>query len=413
MKDQLIESKFNVEAIRKVFPVLNQEINGYPLIYFDNAATSQKPQQVTDVLLRYYHTDNANIHRGIHTLAERATSAFEETREAVKDFIHAAEVEEIIFTKGTTEGINLVAQTFGKANLIEGDEVIISTMEHHSNIVPWQMICNEKGAKLKILPITNEGELIWETAEQLITSKTKIVALVFASNSLGSINPVQKIIELAHNAGAKVLLDAAQAAAHLEIDVQKLDCDFLVFSGHKIYGPTGVGVLYGKRALLEAMPPYQGGGEMIQEVTFEKTTYNELPYKFEAGTPNIADVIALQAAIHFINKIGKEVIAKHEHRLMVRATEGLKRIPEIKLIGTTKNKIGIVSFLIEGMHHLDVGIVLDAKGIAIRTGHHCTQPLMNFLKIEGTCRASFAVYNTEQEVDFFLESVARIVARRK
>ncbi|UKJ09258.1 aminotransferase class V-fold PLP-dependent enzyme [Solitalea lacus] len=413
MKDQLIEAKYDVETIRKLFPVLDQEINGYPLVYFDNAATSQKPLEVTDSLLNYYHADNANVHRGIHTLAERATSAFEKTRETVKDFINAAESEEIIFTKGTTEGINLVAQTFGRVNLNEGDEVIISTMEHHSNIVPWQMICDERKAKLIILPITKEGELIIEAFEELISTKTKIVAIVYASNSLGTINPVQKIIELSHNAGAKVLLDAAQAAAHLEINVQELDTDFLVFSGHKVYGPTGVGILYGKRALLEAMPPYQGGGEMIREVTFEKTTYNDLPYKFEAGTPNIADVIALQAAIHFINKTGKTAMADHEHRLLIRATEGLQQIPEVKLIGTAKNKIGIISFLIDGMHHLDVGIVLDAKGIAIRTGHHCTQPLMNFLGIEGTCRVSFAAYNTEREVDFFLESVARIIARRK
>ncbi len=405
--------ELDLQNIRSQFPVLSREVNGYPLVYFDNAATTQKPQAVISALLKYYERYNANIHRGIHTLAEEATAAYEDTRKAVRKFINAAEAEEIIFTRGTTEGINLVAQTFGRANLKRGDEVIVSAMEHHSNIVPWQLICEEKGAVLKVIPITAEGEIIWEAFEKLLTSRTKIVAIVYASNSLGTVNPVKKIITAAHNAGAKVLIDAAQAAAHCEMDVRDLDCDFLAFSGHKIYGPTGVGVLYGKRELLEEMPPYQGGGEMIKEVSFAKTTYNELPYKFEAGTPNIADVVAFKEAIHFVSKTGKPAMAAHEHRLLVKATEGLSRIPRVKLIGTAPGKIGVISFVVEGIHHFDMGMMLDAKGIAIRTGHHCTQPLMDFLKIEGTNRASFAVYNTLQEVEYFVNAVAGIIARKK
>lgn len=405
--------ELDLQTIRGQFPILSREVNGYPLVYFDNAATTQKPQAVISALLKYYERYNANIHRGIHTLAEEATAAYEDTRKAVRKFINAKEPEEIIFTRGTTEGINLVAQTFGRANLKRGDEVIVSAMEHHSNIVPWQLICEEKGAVLKVIPITAEGEIIWEAFEKLLTSSTKIVAIVYASNSLGTVNPVKKIIAAAHNAGAKVLIDGAQAAAHCEMDVQDLDCDFLAFSGHKIYGPTGVGVLYGKRELLEEMPPYQGGGEMIKEVSFAKTTYNDLPYKFEAGTPNIADVVALKEAIHFISKTGKPAMAAHEHRLLIKATEGLSRIPRVRLIGTAPGKIGVLSFVVEGIHHFDMGMMLDAKGIAIRTGHHCTQPLMDLLKIEGTNRASFAVYNTLQEVEYFINAVAGIIARKK
>ncbi len=405
--------ELDLQNIRSQFPILSREVNGYPLVYFDNAATTQKPQAVISALLKYYERYNANIHRGIHTLAEEATAAYEDTRKAVRKFINAREPEEIIFTRGTTEGINLVAQTFGRANLKRGDEVIVSAMEHHSNIVPWQLICEEKGAVLKVIPITAEGEIIWEAFEKLLTSRTKIVAIVYASNSLGTVNPVKKIITAAHTAGAKVLIDAAQAAAHCEMDVRDLDCDFLAFSGHKIYGPTGVGVLYGKRELLEEMPPYQGGGEMIKEVSFAKTTYNELPYKFEAGTPNIADVVAFKEAIHFVSKTGKPAMEAHEHRLLVKATEGLSRIPRVRLIGTAPGKIGVISFVVEGIHHFDMGMMLDAKGIAIRTGHHCTQPLMDFLKIEGTNRASFAVYNTLQEVEYFVNAVAGIIARKK
>lgn len=405
--------ELDLNAIRRQFPVLSREVNGYPLVYLDNAATTQKPKAVIEALLKYYDNYNANIHRGIHTLAEEATAAFEETRKAVCQFINAREPEEIIFTKGTTEGINLVAQTYGRANLHKGDEVIITAMEHHSNIVPWQIICDEKEAVLKVIPITEQGEIIGEAFEKLLSPRTKIVSVVYASNSLGTVNPVGKIIAAAHAAGAKVLIDAAQAAGHCETDVQELDCDFLAFSGHKIYGPTGVGVLYGKRALLEAMPPYQGGGEMIKDVSFAKTTYNELPYKFEAGTPNIADVIALKEAIRFINKVGKPAIARHEHRLLQIASEGLGSIKGVKLIGTAPGKIGVVSFVVDGIHHFDMGMMLDAKGIAIRTGHHCTQPLMDLLKIEGTNRASFAIYNTPEEASVFVKAVAGIAARKR
>lgn len=403
----------NVEEIRKDFPVLHQEVNGYPLIYLDNAATSQKPQQVIDALNYYYTHDNANIHRGIHSLAERSTANFEETRKAVQAFINAPEAAEIIFTSGTTGSINLVAQTYGRKFLQAGDEVIISAMEHHSNIVPWQLICEEKGAQLKVIPVTEEGELKIDEYKKLLSDKTKIVSVVYVSNTLGTINPVEEIIRLAHDAGAKVLVDAAQAIVHLPVDVQKLDCDFLAFSGHKMYGPTGTGVLYGKRDLLEAMPPYQGGGEMIREVTFAKTTYNDLPYKFEAGTPNIGDVVAMKAAIDYVNSLDREAAAEHEDFLLKKAMDGLKAIDGIRLIGTAAHKTGVASFISDRVHHFDLGMMLDAKGIAIRTGHHCTEPLMDIFNIEGTNRASFAVYNTEAEVDYFLETVKNIVHRRK
>lgn len=402
----------NVEEVRKMFPVLHQEVNGHPLVYFDNAATSQKPQQVIDALVHYYTDDNANIHRGIHTLAERSTTHFEETRKTVQSFINAAEAAEIIFTSGTTGGINLVAQTYGRKYLQPGDEVIISAMEHHSNIVPWQMICEEKGAVLKVIPITETGELELEAYKQLLSDKARIVSVVYVSNTLGTINPVDEIIRLAHAKGAKVLVDAAQAIVHFPIDVQALDCDFLAFSGHKMYGPTGVGVLYGKRALLEAMPPYQGGGEMIREVTFAKTTYNDLPYKFEAGTPNIADVVALKVAIDYINELDREAVAAHENALMVKAMDGLAAVKGIRLIGTAPQKTGVVSFVSDKIHHFDMGVMLDARGIAIRTGHHCTEPLMNRLGIEGTNRASFAIYNTSAEVDYFLQTVENIIRKR-
>lgn len=404
---------FDVQKIREQFPALHQKVNNRPLVYFDNAATSQKPQQVIDALLHYYKKDNANIHRGIHTLAERATADFEETRRAVQAFIHASEPEEIVFTSGTTGSINLVAQTYGRKFLNPGDEVIISAMEHHSNIVPWQLICEEKGATLKVIPITENGELILDEYKKLLTDKTKIVSVAYASNTLGTVSPIEAIIKLAHGVGAKVLIDAAQAVVHCPIDVQKSDCDFLAFSGHKMYGPTGTGVLYGKRKLLEEMPPYQGGGEMIKEVTFEKTTYNDLPYKFEAGTPNIADVVALKSAIEFMSDLDREAAAGHEALLLQKAMNGLQEIDGIRLIGTASDKIGVVSFVSENIHHFDLGMMLDTKGIAIRTGHHCTEPLMNFLQIEGTNRASFAVYNTEEEVDYFLNAVKEIIEKRK
>jgi cysteine desulfurase / selenocysteine lyase len=402
-------SYLDIEKIRSQFPVLHQQVNGKPLIYLDNAATNQKPKRVIDALRHYYERDNANIHRGIHTLAERATKAYETTRQAMQEFIHAKHQEEIIFTRGVTESTNLVASSFGRAFVNEGDEVIISGLEHHSNIVPWQMMCEEHKAVLKVIPITDIGEIDLDAYHKLLSSKTKIVAVNHASNSLGTINPIKEIIDLAHQFGAVVLIDGAQASSHLQIDVQELDCDFYCISSHKMYGPTGTGILYGKKELLEKMPPYMGGGEMIKDVTFAKTTYNELPYKFEAGTPNIADVIALNEAIQFINELGKDAIAAHENQLLKYASQKLSHITSVKLIGTAKEKVSVQSFVIEGIHHFDIGQMLDARGIAVRTGHHCTQPLMERFGIDGTVRASFAVYNTTQEIDQLVEGVERIV----
>ncbi len=416
MKDQTLNktlNTINAEDLRRDFPILKENVNGNPLIYFDNAATTQKPKSVIDALLNYYDHYNANIHRGIHSLAEKATSAFEDTRNTVKQFINADESEEIIFTYGTTDGINLVASSYGRANIQAGDEIIISAMEHHSNIVPWQILCEEKGAKLKIIPIDEHGELKYDEYEKLFNEKTKLVSIVHVSNSLGTINDIARIIEIAHNHKALVLVDGAQAAAHMEIDVRKLKCDFYVFSAHKIFGPTGVGILYGKRRLLENMPPYRGGGEMIKEVTFEKTTYNDIPYKFEAGTPNIADVVALKAAIEYLNHYKKSDVLDHEQQLLDYATNKIKQIPEIRIIGSAKDKIGVLSFVVENMHHFDIGMMLDARGIAVRTGHHCTQPLMDFFKIEGTIRASFSIYNTIAEVDYFVEILKQIINRWK
>lgn len=417
-----------INKIREQFPILHQKVNGKPLVYFDNAATTQKPLSVIEALNTYYSKDNANIHRAAHTLAARSTEMFEDTRKTIQTFINAREVEECIFTKGVTESINLVAQTWGRKYLQAGDEVIITSLEHHSNIVPWQMICEEKGAILKVIPINDAGELLMAEYDKLLSPKTKMLACVWVSNALGTINPVKEIIEKAHAVGAKVLLDGAQACSHLDVDVQTLDCDFLAISSHKLYGPTGVGVLYGKRELLEAMPPYQGGGEMIKEVSFERTSYSEIPYKFEAGTPNIGDVIAFKYALDFVNELGKENIRNHENELLHYLVNGLLRLNEtdvmssgvethqyaspqktITLIGTAREKVSVQSFIIEGMHHFDVGMMLDARGIAVRTGHHCTQPLMNRLGLDGTVRASFSVYNTMEEVDVFLEAVKKIV----
>lgn len=404
-----LTASIDVDKIRAQFPVLHQKVNGKPLIYFDNAATNQKPMRVIDALTRYYENDNANIHRGIHTLAERATKAYETTRHTLQAFINAKHVEEIIFTRGVTESINLVASSYGRAFLNAGDEVIVSGLEHHSNIVPWQMICEERKAVLKVIPVTEAGELDLEAYRKLLSDKTKVVAVNHASNSLGTINPVKEIITLAHQVGAVVLIDGAQASAHLHIDVQDLDCDFYCISSHKMYGPTGTGILYGKKELLEKMPPYMGGGEMIKEVTFAKTTYNDLPYKFEAGTPNIGDVIALNEAVNFINELGKDNIAAYEHELLLYAVEKLSAIKGVKLIGTAKEKVSVQSFVIDGIHHFDIGQMLDARGIAVRTGHHCTQPLMDRLGIEGTVRASFSVYNIKAEIDQLVEGVVRIV----
>ncbi|HCM76413.1 MAG TPA: cysteine desulfurase CsdA [Cytophagales bacterium] len=399
----------DIQKIRSEFPVLDQQVNGKPLVYLDNAATSQKPKRVIAKLKEYYEGYNANIHRGIHTLAETATKAYEATRESVRDFLGAAHVEEIIFTRGVTESINLVAATYGRSFLQKGDEIIIGTLEHHSNIVPWQMVCEEKEAVLKVIPVNDRGELDLKEYKQLLSSKTKIVATNHASNSLGTINPIKEIIELAHAQGAVVLIDGAQSAAHLPIDVKALDADFYCISSHKMYGPTGVGVLYGKKELLEKMPPYMGGGEMIKDVSFTKTTYNDLPYKFEAGTPNIADVVAFNEAIAFVNELGKENIHQHESELLAYATDKLSTIPGITLIGTAHHKVSVLSFIIEGIHHFDIGQMLDARGIAVRTGHHCTQPLMERFGIEGTVRASFAVYNTKEEIDSLVEGLKRVV----
>ncbi|MEM6842051.1 MAG: cysteine desulfurase [Bacteroidota bacterium] len=399
----------DIEKIRQDFPILHQKVNGRPLVYLDNAATTQKPQVVIDALAHYYQQDNANIHRGIHTLAERATAAFEETRKTVHQFINSNEPEEIVFTKGTTDGINLVASTFGRANVQEGDEIIISAMEHHSNIVPWQMLCEEKGAHLKVIPVNDRGEVELEAYKKLLSERTKLVSVVYVSNSLGTINPVKEIIDLAHEQKAAVLLDGAQSTAYLDIDVQALNCDFYVFSGHKVFGPTGVGVLYGKRRHLEKMPPYQGGGEMIRSVSFEKTTYNDIPYKFEAGTPNIADVVALKFALNYISEVGKVNMRAYEEELLAYAHQRLSEVAGIRMIGTAKNKMNVISFIFNDIFHFDIGQMLDARGIAVRTGHHCTEPLMNRFGVEGTVRASLAVYNTKEEIDELTEGLHRIV----
>lgn len=399
----------DIQKIRKQFPVLHQLVNGKPLIYFDNAATNQKPKRVIDALTSYYESYNANIHRGIHTLAEKATRAYEDTRETMQRFINAVHTEEIIFTRGVTESINLVAASYGRTFLKAGDEVIVSGLEHHSNIVPWQMVCEEKKAILKVIPVTEIGELDMEAFSKLLSSKTKIVAVNHASNSLGTINPVKEIVRLAHEVGAVVLIDGAQAAAHLTIDVQDLDCDFYCISSHKMFGPTGTGILYGKKELLEKMPPYMGGGEMIKDVTFAKTTYNDLPYKFEAGTPNIADVVALNEAVRFIDDLGKENMAAHEESLLKHVQERLKELPRVRLVGTSAHKVSVQSFVVEGIHHFDIGQMLDARGIAVRTGHHCTQPLMDSFGLEGTVRASFSVYNTTEEIDTLVEGLEKLI----
>ena len=404
-----IENNLDVMAIRQQFPVLHREVKGKPLVYFDNAATTQKPQTVIDVLAEYYNGYNANIHRGIHTLAEEATAAFELSRDAVQQFINAANREEIIFTKGTTESINLVAYTWGRQNIKAGDEIIVSTMEHHSNIVPWQILCQEKGAVLKVIPVNDHGELLLEEFEKLLSDKTKLVSVVHVSNAMGVVNPVNKIIESAHKAGAVVLIDGAQSTVHLDIDVQEMDCDFFAFSAHKFYGPTGIGGLYGKMHLLESMPPFLGGGEMIKEVSFDGTTYADLPYKFEAGTPNIADTIALKAAIDFINQTGKENIRRHENELLAHATAQLSEIEGLRIIGDAQNKISVVSFVVDKLHPQDLGILFDNAGIAVRTGHHCTQPLMKRFGIPGTVRASFAVYNTKEEIDVMVTRLRRAI----
>ena len=409
MSSAVDHNALDISQIRDQFPVLHQKINGKPLAYFDNAATTQKPRRVIEALTEYYTSYNANIHRGIHTLAEKATKAFEDTRETVRSFIHAAEKEEIIFTRGTTDSINLVASSYGKKFVGKDDEIILSGLEHHSNIVPWQLLAEEKGARIRVIPVLEDGSLDMAAYAELLNSRTRIVAVNHASNSLGTINPVHEITSMAHEAGAVVVIDGAQAAAHLHIDVQGIGCDFYATSAHKFYGPTGTGILYGKRELLEAMPPYQGGGEMIREVSFDKTTYNDIPYKFEAGTPNIADVVAMKAAIEFIRECDKGRMAAYEQELLSYATAQASALKGFRLIGSASEKVSVMSFLLDGIHPFDVGQMLDARGVAVRTGHHCTQPLMDHFGIEGTVRASFAVYNTKKEIDQMIEGLDRII----
>ena len=405
--------KLNVEEVRKDFPILHRQVNGKPLVYFDNGATSQKPQVVIDAITNYYTNENSNIHRGIHTLSQEATDAYEKARTTVQQFINAKHNHEIIFTSGTTGSINLVASSFGKKYIQAGDEIIISTMEHHSNIVPWQMLCEEKGAVLKVIPISDKGELLLEEFKKLLSSKTKMVAITHVSNTLGTINPVKEIIKLAKAVGAFVLIDGAQAVPHTKVDVQALDCDFYAFSGHKMFGPTGVGILYGKESILNELPPYQGGGDMIKTVTFEKTTYNELPHKFEAGTPNIVGGIGLGVAINYMNSIGIDNIEAYEHELLAYATEQIKQIEGVRIIGEAQNKASVLSFLVDGTHPTDIGMIIDKLGIAIRTGHHCTEPLMNRFNIPGTARASFAFYNTKEEIDTFILALERALKMLK
>jgi cysteine desulfurase / selenocysteine lyase len=403
------EARFDVERVRRDFPILDQKVRNHPLVYLDNAATSQKPLAVIEAVSRYYLHDNANIHRGVHELSQRATRDYEEARAKIQRFINAGSDREIVFTGGTTGAINLVAQSYGRSHVREGDEIVLTTMEHHSNIVPWQILAEEKGARLKIAPVDERGELILEELEKLLGPRTRIVSLVHLSNSLGTLNPVQEVIRMAHARSIPVLLDGAQAAAHLRIDVQELDCDFYAFSGHKMYGPTGIGILYGKEKLLDAMPPYQSGGDMISSVSFEKTHYNRLPFKFEAGTPNIAAVIGLSAAIDYLEEIGVEAAAAHENDLLAYATEAISKLPKVRILGTARKKAGILSFLVDGVHPHDIGTILDEQGVAIRAGHHCTQPLMERFGVPATARASFAMYNTRQDVDALAAGIRKVL----
>lgn len=400
--------KFEVERIRKDFPILQQRVNGKPLVYFDNAATSQKPQAVLDAIQRYYTSTNSNVHRGVHTLSERATADYEATRERVRSFLNAERTEEIIFVRGTTEGINLVANSFGKRFINRGDEVLISGMEHHSNIVPWQILCEERGAALRVIPINDDGEIEVDAFRRLLNARTKIISFTHVSNALGTVNPVREMIAIAHEHGIPVCIDGAQAVPHLRVDVQALDCDFYVFSSHKMYGPTGIGVVYGKRTLLEQMPPYQGGGDMIKAVTFEKTTYNDLPYKFEAGTPNIADTIGFGAAIDYLVQWEARAVEEYESDLLGYATEALTSMGGIRIIGTARQKVGVISFVVDHVHAHDVGTILDSEGIAIRTGHHCAMPVMERFGVPATVRVSFALYNTKQEVDVLVRGLQKV-----
>jgi cysteine desulfurase/selenocysteine lyase len=403
-----VASTFDVQKVRCDFPILSQRVHGKPLVYLDNAATTQKPQVVIDAMVRSYAEDNANIHRGVHLLSERATRAYEEAREKVQKFLNAATPREIVFVRGTTEAINLVAQTFGRANVGRGDEVLLTEMEHHSNIVPWQLLCEEKGANLRVLPITDEGELRIDLLDGLLTSRTKIVAVVHVSNSLGTINPIGTIVDKAHARGVPVLVDGAQAVAHMPVDVQALGADFYALSGHKLFGPTGIGVLWGRLPLLDAMPPYQGGGDMISAVTFKKTTYNVVPNKFEAGTPNIAGSVGLGAAIDYVRSLDANAMHAYESELLAYGTKALTSVPGVRMIGTAARKASILSFVMEDVHPHDIGTILDQEGVAIRTGHHCTQPLMDRLSVPATARASLALYNTKEEIDALVGALARV-----
>jgi cysteine desulfurase / selenocysteine lyase len=400
---------FDVEKVRRDFPVLDQNVHGKPLVYLDNAATTQKPLAVIEAIENYYRRDNSNIHRGVHALSERATERYEEVRAAAKRFLNAADVKEIIFVRGTTEAINLVAQTYGRKHVGQGDEVLITAMEHHSNIVPWQILCDEKGARLRVAPINDDGELLLDEFEKLLGPRTRLVAVAHLSNALGTINPIREITRLAHSRKVPVLVDGAQAAPRMPVDVRELDCDFYAISGHKLYAPTGIGVLYGKAELLEAMPPYQGGGDMIASVSFEKTVYNRLPYKFEAGTPNIADTIGLGAAIGYLEQLGLDRIERHEHDLLAYATKEVAAIPGVKIVGTAKEKAGVLSFTMGTIHPHDIGTILDQEGIAVRTGHHCAQPVMQRFGIPATARASFGLYNTREEVDALVAGIHKVV----
>jgi cysteine desulfurase/selenocysteine lyase len=399
---------YDVHKMRRDFPIFREPVNGKPLIYLDNAATTQKPQAVLDALAHFYTQECANIHRGVHYLSERATESYETSRLKVRRFINAASIHEIVFVRGTTEGINLVAQTYGRAHVGRGDEILISAMEHHSNIVPWQMLCEEKGARLCVVPISPAGELVFEQYAELLGPKTRLVAVTSVSNALGTINPVREIIRLAHERNVPVLVDGAQAIQHMPVDVQALGCDFFVFSGHKMYGPTGIGILYGKERLLDAMPPYQGGGDMISSVTFEKTLYNKLPYKFEAGTPNVAGGIGLGAAIDYLESIGLEDICAHEQELLTYGTMALQSLDGLRIIGTARQKASVISFVLEGIHPHDIGTILDKDGIAIRTGHHCAQPVMEFFKIPATARASLGLYNTREDIEALVWGLRKV-----
>lgn len=409
MKQNEAIAQFDVASIRKQFPTLHQTVYGKPLIYLDNGATSQKPQIVIDAIDRYYSKENSNIHRGVHFLSQQATTLYEDARTTIQKYINAPSSDEVLFTSGTTGGINLVAFSFGEL-LQEGDEIIISHMEHHSNIVPWQLLCERKKCVLKVIPINSKGELMINEFDKLLSNKTKLVSVTHISNALGTINPIREIITKSHAIGAKVLIDGAQSIQHTKIDVQELDCDFFIFSGHKVFGPTGVGILFGKREVLDQMPPYQGGGDMIAKVTFEKTTYNELPHKFEAGTPNISGGIALGTAFEFLNQLDLEAIEAYETELLNYAQSELLKLEGLKIIGTAAHKTSVVSFVIEGLHPFDVGTLLDKQGIAVRTGHHCTQPVMDFFNIPGTIRASFAFYNTKEEVDILVSGLKRSIS---